>query len=97
MDIETLQQELAVCLRASQAHPPLPLKGSEALKALNLLLQQRPINAAVGSPMLLAGVQAWAHGLTQIGIAFGTFGVPVDMRVVAPPPFLEKLLRKDEA
>lgn len=97
MNIETLQEELSVRLRAAQAHSPTPVEGSESLKALNLLLQQRPVQARVAVPMLLAGVQAWAHGVTQIALAYATLGVPVDMRVVPPSPFVEKLLKKDEA
>lgn len=95
MNIETLQEELAVRLRAAQAHSPTPVKGTEVLEALNLLIQARPAQAAVAVPMFLAGVQTWAHGLTQIALAYATLGVPVDMSVGTPSPFVEKLIKED--
>jgi len=97
MTITELQEELTVLLRTAQAHSPTPLAGSETLKALNALLQQRPMQAAVGTPMLLAGIQSWAHGLSQIALAYATLGIPVDLRVLPPSPFAEKLFKKDKS
>jgi len=97
MNLETLQEELTVRLRSAQVNSPTPVEGSEAFKALNLLIRQRPVQASVGVPMLLAGIQAWAHGLAQIIIAYGTLGIPIDVKKIPPSAFMEKLFEKDEA
>lgn len=96
MNFETLQEELSARLRAAQASSPNPAEGSEALKALNLFIRQRPMQAAVAVPMLLSGVQTWGHSLMMISLAYATLGIKVDMKGVAPSAFMEKLLKKDE-
>lgn len=97
MNFETLQEELSARLRAAKLHFPTPESGSESLKALNLLIQQRPVQASVGVPMLLTGVQTWGHGLMQISLAYATLGIPVDMKEIPPSDFMKKLFEKGEA
>jgi len=95
MNIETLQEELSVCLRDAQAHHPTPLEGSEALKALKECIQQRPVPASVGVPMILAGAQAWQLGLMQISLGYATLGIVVNMKGLPPTDFVKKLMEKE--